>query len=96
MIEMNGLSQKTEENTEQLVIDLVDEMGISIRLYDIKASHRLRKTEKDGTGRAVIVTFKSRKLRNEFYEPRKQRVGFKFIICTVCIACVSVKIIEPL
>ena len=47
-------------------------------------------------GRAIIVTFKSRKLRNKFYEPRKQRVGLKFIICAVCIACVSVEIIEPL
>ena len=69
-------------------------MDISIRLYDIKASHRLSKRGK--AGRAIIVTFKSRKLRNKFYEPRKQRAGFKFIICAVCIACVSVKIIETL
>ena len=48
MIEINGFPQKTEENTEQLpvVIDLADEMGISIRLYDIKASHRLSNREK--------------------------------------------------
>ena len=32
MIEINGFSQKAKENTEQLVIDLADEMGISIRL----------------------------------------------------------------
>ena len=44
MTEINGLPQKAEENTEQLVIDLADEMGISIKLYDIKASHRREKT----------------------------------------------------
>ena len=69
-------------------------MGVSIRLYDIKASHRLSMRGK--AGGAITVTFKSRKIRNTFYEPMKQRVGFKFIICAVCIACVSVKIIEPL
>ena len=48
MIEINGFPQKAEENTEQLVTDLADEMGISVRLYDIKASHRLPKREKAG------------------------------------------------
>ena len=43
------------------------------RLYDIKASYRLSKREK--AGRPTIATFNSRKLRNKFYEPRKQRVG---------------------
>ena len=83
-----------EKNAEKLVTDLADEMGISIRLYNIKASYRLSKREK--AGRAIIVTFKSRKLRNKLYEPKKQRVGYKFIICAVYITCVSVKIIEPL
>ena len=46
MIEINGFPQKAEKNTEQLVIDLADEMSISVRLYDIKASHRLSKREK--------------------------------------------------
>ena len=41
MIEINGFPQKVEENNEQLVIDLADDMDISIRLYDIKARHRL-------------------------------------------------------
>ena len=94
MIEINRFPHKGEENTEQLVVALADEMGVSIRLYDIKASHRLLKRGKAGS--AIIVTFKSRKIRSKFYEQRKQRVGFKFIICAVCIACVSVKIIEPL
>ena len=94
MIEIKEFPQKAEENTEQLVIDLDDEMGISIRLLKLlKASHRLSKREK--AGRAIIVTLKSRRLRNKFYEPRKQTVGLKFIICAVCIACVSVEIIEP-
>ena len=65
MIEINGFSHKAEENTEQLVVDLADEMGIAIRLYDIKASHRL--SERGKAGRAIISTFKSRKLRNKFY-----------------------------
>ena len=43
MIEINEFPQKTEENTEQLVVDLADETGISTRLYDIKASHRREK-----------------------------------------------------
>ena len=47
MTEINGLPQKAEENIEQLVIDLADEMGISIRLLKLlKASHRLSKREK--------------------------------------------------
>ena len=32
MIEMNGFPQKVKENTEQLVIDLAYQMGISTRL----------------------------------------------------------------
>ena len=81
---------KAEESTEQLVIDLAYEKGISIRLYD-------KKPVTDYQSRAIIVMFKSRKLRNKFYEPRKQRVGLKFIIRAVCIACVSsVEIIELL
>ena len=94
MIEINGFPQKEEEDTKQLVTDLADEMGISIRLYDIKANHRLSQREKADV--PIIVMFKSRKLRNKFYEPRKHRVGFESSICVVCIACVSVKIIEPL
>ena len=71
---INAFPQKAEENTEQLVVDLADEMGISIRLLKLlKASHRLSKRGK--AGGAIIVTLKSRKLRNKFYEPRKQRVG---------------------
>ena len=46
MIEINGFLHKAEENTEQLVVDLADEVGISIRLYDIKASHRLSKRQR--------------------------------------------------
>ena len=87
MIEIDGFPQNTEENTEQLpiVIDLADEMGISIRL-----------SKREKAGRPVIITFKSRELRNKFNEPMKQIVGFKFIIYVVCIACVSVKITEQL
>ena len=62
MIEINGFPQKAEEITEQLVTDIAD-MGIAIRLYDIKASHRLSKREK--AGRPIIVTFKTRKLRKK-------------------------------
>ena len=69
------------------VTDLADDMDISIRLYDIEVSHRLSKREK--AGRPIIVTFKSRKLRNKFYEPRKQRVGLKFIIGSVHCTCIS-------
>ena len=54
MIEINEFPHKAEENTEQLVVDLADEMGICIRLYDIKASHRLSKRGK--AGRDIIVT----------------------------------------
>ena len=51
------------ENTEQLVIDLADEMGIYfILLKLLKASDRLSKREK--AGRAIIGMLKSRKLRN--------------------------------
>ena len=82
MIEINEFPQKAEENTEQMVIDLADEMGISTRLLKLlKTSHRLSKREK--AGRAIIVTLKSRKRRNKFYEPRKPRVRLKFIICAV-------------
>ena len=44
--EENGFPQKVKKNTEQLVIDLASEMGISIRLYVTEASHRLSKREK--------------------------------------------------
>ena len=46
MTEINGFPQKAEQNTEQLVFNLADEMGISIRLYDIKASDTLSKRER--------------------------------------------------
>ena len=71
----------------KLVIDLADKIRISIRSFDIKTSHKLRKREK--AGRAVIVTFKSRKLRNNSYEPRKQRVGLIHYLCCVHYKCIS-------
>ena len=52
-----------KRHTEQLVIDLADEMDISFRLLKLlKASDRLSKRET--TGRALIVMLRSRKLRN--------------------------------
>ena len=48
-------------------------MGISIRLYVIKASHRLSKREK--AGRPIMVTFKSRKLRNKFMNQGNKEWG---------------------
>ena len=37
MIEINLFPRQAEENTEQLFVNLADETGISVRLYDYKS-----------------------------------------------------------
>ena len=81
VIEINGFPQKAEENNERLVIDLVDDMDISIRLYDIRASHRLSKREK--AGRAIIVMQET-----NFVNQGNNEWGLNCLCCVYCI-CIS-------
>ena len=70
--------------TEKAVLELCNtDLGLCLSSKDIEVSYRL-KSQNTATPRPILVTFASRKTRNEVYERRralKGKVGAKVYIC---------------
>ena len=82
-IKIVGIEPKTDEDVEQIVIDVAKDAGIEIKKDDISIAHRIN-TRGDATNNnetnirgkpkkipSIIARIKSRKLRNEIFLARK-------------------------
>ena len=67
MVDIRGIPRWSNENTDQLIIDLSKLIKVNISHDDIDISHRVSGDEKA----AIIVKFATRKKRNEFFNARK-------------------------
>jgi len=90
---LGGLNAKQHAaSTEKSVLDLCKtDLGLDLCSKDIEVSYRLR-SQNTGAPRPILVTFASRKIRNEVYERRrvlKGKVGAKVYICENLTASVS-------
>ena len=82
-IKIIGIEPKTNEDVEQIVIDVVKDAGLDITKDDISIAHRIN-TKGDTTSNnetnshgkpkkipSIIARIKSRKLRNQIFQARK-------------------------
>ena len=82
-IKIIGIEPKTDEDVEQIVIDVVKDAGLDIKKDDISIAHRIN-TKGDSTNDneansrgkskkipSIIARIKSHKLRNEIFLARK-------------------------
>lgn len=69
-LELGNIPPTTDENIEEIVMQVGEKMGVSVEKEDIAAAHRLRA----GPGKipSIIVEFVSRRTRNIFFENRKK------------------------
>lgn len=63
MVEISGVPQTPEENTENIVLQISKHMKLDITHEDIEASHRISTRE----NASIIVKFNNRKVRDNFY-----------------------------
>ena len=68
MLEIAGIPRTSEENTEQLVINLCSKLNLEVSPKDIEAAHRTSTKESAN----IIVMFTNRKLRNLVLSKRSQ------------------------
>ena len=74
-IEISGIPVQPEENTDEIVIDLGSQMGISLNHCDISVSHRLPKSGNSNSNAnlvpKIIAKFVRRSVRDDYYKARK-------------------------
>ncbi|XP_066932691.1 uncharacterized protein [Clytia hemisphaerica] len=66
MINISGVPRKNNENTDNIVLDIANKIGVELEVKHIAASHR---TSSKRTA-PIIVKFTSRRYRNQMWEAR--------------------------
>ena len=81
-LEINGIPQNTDENTDDIVVAIAKKVGLNITANDISTSHRLGKPGQYGKNvyPNIIVKFTSRKTRDLFYSKKKTTTFCKYSI----------------
>lgn len=74
-----GLAEKSNENTDQLVLDVAKKVGVTLNLSSIARSHRVGK-KRPGSSRPVIVKFVSFADRQRMFGAKKNLKGTKITI----------------
>lgn len=72
-LEFSGVPERQGENTNQIVMDICEEIGIKIVEEDISVSHRLptKRTEQTDRPKKIIARFVRRDVRDAIYKSRK-------------------------
>lgn len=68
-LELGNIPVERGEKVEDLIVNVAEQMGLSIGKQEIAASHRLRAAP--GKTPSIIVEFVNRSIRNKFFEGRK-------------------------
>ena len=61
-----------QEDTDRLILDLIQSLGVNLAPWEISRSHRVGKKRNDGTPRPIIVKFIGYNVRRRVYEARKK------------------------
>jgi len=69
-LEIQGIPYKDNENTEEVVVYLVKQLGINITGPEISLAHRLAPSKDSNKNPAIIAKFLSQKLRDTIYHKR--------------------------
>ena len=69
-LEIQGIPCKDNENTEEVVVYLIRQLGINITGPEISVAHRLAPSNDSNKNPAIIVKFLSQKLRDTIYHKR--------------------------
>jgi len=69
-LEIQGIPYKDDENTEEVVVYFVKQLGINITGSEISVAHRLAPPNDSNENPAIIVKFFSQKLRDTIYHKR--------------------------
>ena len=76
---IHGCEEKPKEDTEQVVLDVLDKLQLPISRYEIGRTHRLgRKVE--GRARPIIVRFVSYRQKKMTYDAKKGLKGTRILI----------------
>jgi len=69
-LEIQGIPYTDDENTEEVVVFLVKQLGINITGSEISVAHRLAPPNDSNKNPAIIVKFLTQKLRDTIYHKR--------------------------
>ncbi|XP_066930801.1 uncharacterized protein [Clytia hemisphaerica] len=73
MVDVSGIPRQRNENTDSLVIQFAGLMGLTISKRDIAISHKVSASSEA----PIIVKFVSRRVRNCFFERRKNLKDYR-------------------
>ena len=69
-IEINGIPSTPEESTDDIVVALARQIGVTITPNDISISHRLKKFTTSQHPPTIFAKFINQKIRNKIFENR--------------------------
>jgi len=69
-LEFQGITHQPSEYTDEIVVNLVKNLGVNITSGDISISHRLAPPTKKYPNPIIIAKFNSQKLRDSIYSKR--------------------------
>ena len=69
-LEIKGIPYKDNENTEEVVVYLVKQLGINITGSEISVAHRLAPPKNSNKNPAIVFKFLGQKLRDTIYHKR--------------------------
>lgn len=75
-----GVPEANGENTDLLILDVVNKMKVNITINDIERSHRLGKPGASGRPRPIIVRFSSYRIRAAVFAQKRMLKGSAVVV----------------
>jgi len=69
-LEFKGIAYEKNENTDQLIVQVANKIGVKLHPSDISISHRMAPSTPTHPNPNIIVKFLSRKVRDNIYSKR--------------------------
>jgi len=66
-LEFKGIAYEKNENTDQLIVQVANKIGVTLHPSDISISHRMARSTPTHPNPNIIVKFLSRKVRDNIY-----------------------------
>ncbi|XP_070572299.1 uncharacterized protein [Ptychodera flava] len=82
-LEISGIPERADENTDDIVLSVLQKIHPSVEITDIDITHRIgrvpdndRDPSRSNQHRPIIVAFTNRRIRNSIYDQRRKLKGF--------------------
>ena len=72
---VHGVEEQEQENTENIVLNVIKELDIELSVKDLNRSHRIGKSSSKSKRRPIIVKFISYNDRREIFNNKKRLKG---------------------